>query len=151
MWATRVPRWKGLRNWCWIWPSRHPSQCHTLNDLTIKTEELQLPGNRGMGFVGMGRYRTHGKEDGFARSEWTGTSRSEILSSGSRSINMRCSSVITGFFRVRTKARPHNLQRWFCFPVWIWPFLLYQVDPHYGHASLMFISLPLVFPLWCWV
>jgi hypothetical protein len=74
--------------------------------------------------------------------------RSEILSSRRRSTSARCSSVITKFSGVRTKARPHNLQRWFCFPVWIWPFLLYQVDPHCGHASLLIIVLPIVFPVW---
>src|SRR5262245_47884721 len=40
------------------------------------------------------------------------------------------SLVTTAFCGLRTKARPHSLPRRFCFPVWLCPFPLCQVDPH---------------------
>src|SRR5262245_15166242 len=73
--------------------------------------------------------------------------RREILSTRRRSTSARCASVITEFSGFRTKARPQCLQRWFCFPVWICPFLLYHVDPYCGHASLLIMVLPLASPL----
>jgi len=56
--------------------------------------------------------------------------RSEMRSRKSRAIRVRCFAVITEFSGLRTKAWSQCVQWWICCPIWIWPFLLYDVDAH---------------------